>query len=962
MDTMYLLLILGIAFYLYLRLSARIEKCEQLIKQLRPEPSPVINQQPPPPPDFPETVEEKPKDFVLDFLESIPKESTSRESKLQESAKTAQISTQPPKRDTPSFSLQIPSFIKENWMGVFGSIAVVIGAVCFGLNSEIMQRPEARVTLMIAFSLLFFGISFKLKERPEWALLCGWLKSIAGTVILFSTMGAGGIEGLKFIHTPLYALGFLCVGIVTNVALASITPNQGVASLHVILSVVAFCFAPQAFILLPLGAIVAVIGLANAYRAKWDLHLLLIVIAFACQNCYWTSQLETQLLPWMHGFAIAASLAVGLAAGLIHYTKKYQSPEFEPIPFFAHIINWGLLTWNLWLHSFFSWTPLVLSCLAIAGFLLAKIAKRKQIRWLYLTDTLIAQGVALAAIITLSTYSMNRLDIGLLAVVETILFCLIAQFEKEKFLLQIGYLLQLIATIMLLCACNHMKSFHELQLAADVYLRMGIAMALSWGFFFYNRWKKLPIDDLRFIFDHEQNPKHPLSLGSILGTFFLLSIYFHGLHTVTLQLFTFAVIVAMSYWRKLNEDASSNVSLAMVLIAVYATNLIQLLSLSFAQTTPSILSHANFLGIVLLNLFLIAGRLLDFKMWHKNFYALAIYALGIQVGLLTYVYTKEISLLIPGMAYLAYSLFALEAGQRLPKFLRELKIEEKVIQIGLAFLVAFISRFLTVHLQVSPIWHGISLQWATEALALCALLYWLAFSPKNSAYSELTRSFLDLLVEASLGFLTFCIVLEMPEAARPLIWAILAIGLLLGSLSYNWPSRLYAYSWLYFIASIAHMAFVTSTLTMPSLFLLERYHFLTFFAIALQIVYAYLVYGKLSEVRFPLINRFYSLSVLLPVFVGIGLLFAFNFEKTLLTLLWVGLIGAYLAAGLLIKSKISIQIGMIALLLCSARLIIFDLVQSDLSVRALVFVGVGGLMLGISALYKKYKYRIMVHE
>ena len=113
----------------------------------------------------------------------------------------------------------------------------------------------------------------------------------------FATIGAGGIEGLQFIHSPLYALGFLCLGIGVNVLLASLTPSQGVASLHVILSIVAFCVAPQALILLPMGALVAIIGLINAYQSRWDLRLLLIVIAFACQNFYWSFRLESELSP-----------------------------------------------------------------------------------------------------------------------------------------------------------------------------------------------------------------------------------------------------------------------------------------------------------------------------------------------------------------------------------------------------------------------------------------------------------------------------------------------------------------------------------------------------------------------------------------------------------------------------------------------------------------------------------------
>jgi uncharacterized membrane protein len=120
--------------------------------------------------------------------------------------------------------------------------------------------------------------------------------------------------------------------------------------------------------------------------------------------------------------------------------------------------------------------------------------------------------------------------------------------------------------------------------------------------------------------------------------------------------------------------------------------------------------------------------------------------------------------------------------------------------------------------------------------------------------------------------------------------------------------------------------------------------------------------GKKLKALITSIYHLSPLTIILPVFLGVALLFAFNFEKAILTLLWVGLSCIYLCAGLLVKSQRSIQIAMLALLFCSIRLIAFDLMQSDLAIRALVFIGVGALMLGISFLYKKYKYRIEDHE
>ncbi|MCB1213327.1 MAG: hypothetical protein KDK40_03420, partial [Chlamydiia bacterium] len=291
-------------------------------------------------------------------------------------------------------SFEIPKVIKENWMGVFGSIALVIGAVFFGLTAEIMQHAEIRVGVMMAISFLLLGISQKLKNHCDWRALCGWLKSIAGAVILFATLGAGGIEGLQFIYTPIYALLFLCFGIAINIVLAMTTASQGTASLHVILSIIAFCLVPQAPILLPIGALVAGVGLTAAYRAKWDLHLLLIVIAFGVQNTVWTYSFSTALLPWMHYLAVGCSLVVGSIAASVHYSKKYHSPKFEVLPLTAHITNWGVLIWNIWMHAqFIKWMPLVLAAIAAAGFVLARVAKKKNIDWLFYTDTLLSQLV-----------------------------------------------------------------------------------------------------------------------------------------------------------------------------------------------------------------------------------------------------------------------------------------------------------------------------------------------------------------------------------------------------------------------------------------------------------------------------------------------------------------------------------------------------------------------------------------
>lgn len=961
----FLLICMFILACFYFRLSSRITKCEQLLDQLKPTPSndqltkrhPIA---PPPQPISPKIPETKTE-------ECLPKTPI----------KTATIpKTYDKDRIEPKKSFRIPNFIKENWMGVFGSIVLVMGAVFFGLTAKIMQHPQSRVAVMLTFCLLLFGISRRLKKNLQWTLLRGWLQSIASTVILFVTIGAGGIKGLQFIHSPSFALGFLCIGIATNILLASITPSQIVASLHVVLSIIAFCTAPQALILLPMGALVAIIGLINAYRAKWDVHLLFIVIAFAFQNYYFSFKLKDELLPWMHSLAIMCSLTVGLMAGLIHYSKKYKSPKLELSPFIAHISNWSLLTFNICLHAeFFRGVPLVLGSIASAGFILARVAQKKGIVWLFHTDTLFSQLLALTAIISCYNFSLNAYDIGLLALIVTMVFSVIFQFQKEFFLVRIGNFSQgIISFITLLLTLSSIQTF-SLVPHFTLCLRLGVGITLCWGYYLFSSWKKFVIDDYRFICFGKKEPKKPLSLSVLFGNLFFIALYACGFRYPIIQFLTFIIVLMISLRRKFKEDPSSNLSMIVALILVHTLNWIQLFILSFQAKPPSILSNYNFLGLLFLDLLLLIGNFLEFKRWKKNYTSLLIYALGIQVMLLVYVFTKQISALIPGLVFLGFSLFTLEAARVFPKFLKchaaiKLKVEESMIHVGLAALIGFLYQFITVHLQIDPIWHRISLRWLTEVLGLSAILYWIIFYPKNPNYLPLTRFMFKRLIETCLGFLTLCIFTEVPETFRPFLWILISMGLLLGTFYFNWTMRLYGYCWFYFIASIVHLAFVTSSLTMPRLFFIEKYYLLTGITIALQFFYTYLVHRKKDIIKqraksIPFILNLYhfsNLTFLLPVFLGVALLFAFNFEKTLLTLLWVGLICVYLSVGLLIKSRRSIQIGMASLLLCSGRLIIFDLVQTDLSTRALVFIGVGSLMLGVSALYKKYKHRITAHD
>lgn len=954
---MELVLIVILTFFL-IRLSNRINTCELALKKLKKQ---QLGEPLPKPPASPRECANEKEEIPPQWPQYTPQttlsfaESSEINSKVQ--PQTAPF-IRKPRPPSPLFLT-----LRDNWMGIFGSLALIMGAVFFGLTSKIMQLPQARVALLFAGSFLFFWFSRVIKKNQQLVLPSGWLRSIGGAIILFATVGAGGIPGLQFIHNPIYALAFLCLGIGINLTLAFTTTLQTVASLHVILSLLAFCIVPQELLILPLGALVAVIGLLASWRSKWDMHLLFIIIAYACFNTVWS--LSASYVSYGHDLAIGCSTVVALLAAAIHYSKKYAQPQFEPLPLCAHLSNWILFIWNISYHVHWTKvTPFILSIIALAGFIMAYQAKKRGIQWLYRTDTILAQLLALSAIASLYIYTFKMSDLGILLLIESIAFCAACRFQKEQFLLRVGYGLQSV-----ICFLSLTIFFMEIGSTQNnmINLRIAFMAVLCWSFFEYLvSKKKWPIDDPSFIFSGDKVILKPVSLTALFGMACFMTMVLVSWRSPLTQVVTLIGMGFMAYRRKHQEDQTKNITQMGYLVFLHLISFGGFL-LSLLVPSARILTYLwlNMTCLAILDAWLIFNDMLNFKLWQKNITASIVYALGLLLGGLAYLLTKEISLLIPGILFLGLSLIFLETGRFAPK---ALCLSKSMTETGLALLVGFLIRFVMVHLQIDPIWHGVSIRWITEAFGLISLFYWIKYFPE-----DIFKNKGSFLIETSLAYLTLCVFIEFPDSFRPVIWAAGAISLLLGVRKVKWPKRLLAYSWIYFVASIVHVACVTGTLTMPSLFFLERYYLPVMLSVICQFTYVFLIYqnhGKIEALGqdywpssfITLLCRQRDFTILLPVFLGIACLFLFNFEKTILTILWNGLTCLYLCVGLLIKSKRTIQIAMAAIVLCALRLMIFDLRQADPALRALIFIGVGILMLGISMLYKKFKHRIEAQD
>jgi hypothetical protein len=340
----------------------------------------------------------------------------------------------------------------ENWTGILGSIIMVMGVGFLGGYTALKVEPVYRFVMLVGASAVLLGLFFFLNARAKWLRLALWLRSSAGAIFLFACLGSGGIEELKWIENPLYALALLCLGIAVNLYLGYIGGSQVFASLHVTLSLAALSAAPAASLTLTVAAVVSLFGIALTYREKWQYHLILTISLFFGYHFYWYLRIgSADMTRPQHLIGIITVVAVSLLAILVHYRSLYKTEGFERLPFFIHFVTWVYFGIGLYVHSMGSiWKPLIIAAGSAAAFMLARRAKRIGIPWLYVTDTLMAQAIALAAFFSLYRLDVQFIFVAGLMFVETLVFLVVMIKSKEELLIKIGTVIKLLLGLMLL--------------------------------------------------------------------------------------------------------------------------------------------------------------------------------------------------------------------------------------------------------------------------------------------------------------------------------------------------------------------------------------------------------------------------------------------------------------------------------------------------------------------------------
>lgn len=328
----------------------------------------------------------------------------------------------------------------ENWTGILGSVILVVGMGFMGVYTALKVVPVYRFIMLLSVSALLMGIFTFLKGKAKWLKLALWLRSSAGAIFLFACLGAGGLKGLQWIENPLYGLMVLCAGVAVNLYLGWIGGKEVFGSLHVLLSLAALAVAPANTLILIVAAVVTLFGIGLTYRERWEYHLLLSISLFFAYHLYWYSRIGAgEITRSQNIVGIITVVLVSVLAILVHYRALYKTAEFDRLPFFVHFINWVYFGIGLYFHSMGSvFKPAVIACGAAGAFWLARRARKIGIQWLYITDTLMGQVIALVAFFSLYQLEVEPLFIVAMMLAETLVYLVVMLKAGERLLSAVG--------------------------------------------------------------------------------------------------------------------------------------------------------------------------------------------------------------------------------------------------------------------------------------------------------------------------------------------------------------------------------------------------------------------------------------------------------------------------------------------------------------------------------------------
>ncbi|OHD62777.1 MAG: hypothetical protein A2176_14870 [Spirochaetes bacterium RBG_13_51_14] len=863
----------------------------------------------------------------------------------------------------------------ENWTGIVGAIIMVLGVTFLAIYAALRLSPLNRFIMMIVISLVLLGIHLYLRKKKGWLQISSIIRSAAGAIILFACLGAGGIPGLMWIYDQSIALSLLVFGIALNVVLGFIGPSQIFGSFHVAISLAALAVAPRTPVTLGIAGIVALFGIIMSYRSHWEYHLIVTLAGFFSYHLYWYFSITPEInlshwaAPRITGLATIA--LVGMAACIVHYRKTYSARLFKFLPFLVHLMNWFFMGIGFICYTTGSkWNAIVLAAAGLAAFVLSRRAKSLAIRWLQVTDTLVAEALMIIAVCTLGRWDADAFLITGVLHLEVFVFLMVMMIEKDMLLRRIGVILHYLSLAVFVIAALTFLDYNDQFTQVRNPIMLAVMITLETLFHIYSlQHASDRIDIINLL--KKDDATLDLSVGGIFSAVvaFVMFVYLYR-YAWSGYVMT-ALCIGFLMLRQKIQSAGLWAGLFLLVGGIHALSWYHL-----GEDLTGKIAESAIYGAPLFLITLAAAKLSWFDYWKKHVARPSIYLFTLHFIIYVYFVTNPISPFIPGVVWIAASLIYLELSIRIKNRTSGgnktgAEIARFLLQGGYALILIFLGRHIMVHLQSELFIGLIKVRLLIEIFAILVLLYWATASVPKTGISEKIWRIHPLAWEILLVFVIMTIALEVPGAWHPPVWMILALVLFIAGLVWEAHlSRFRFYSILIYWTTAFYVAFISSSTVTPSSRLADQPWIAGLAAQLLMLAYTILFYKRrgLENVAYPwqvgvfrrlivAIHRRHNIWIFYPLFISLALFLFWSFDRSILTLLWVAEAFGIFILSLVLRENHFRYISMGGLAVLVIRIIVYDLSQTGTLTRALVLIGSGGIMLLINILYTKYRDR-----
>lgn len=864
----------------------------------------------------------------------------------------------------------------DNWTGILGSVIMVMGIAFLSIYAALKMAPFYRFLMLNGFAAALFTIYLMLRARSKWLKLAIWLRSSGCAVFLFACLGAGGIPGLQWIDNPLQGLALLLVGVTVNLVTGALSGSQFFASFHAVLSLAALAIAPQSPLTLGIAVAVSLLQVLLTYRDRWEYHLLITITSFLAYHLYWIYEMEILTVSPMplklRLTGIAATAVIGVATAFVHYREVYGSRDFDRLPFIVHLFNWFYMGVCFFLYSTGSkWNTVLLMVAGLAAFALSRRAKKLEMRWLFTSDTLIAQSLALLAVYTLQRWQFTGILITSILMLEVLVFLAVMLMEEEKILQRVGVLLYHLAGVAIVISALAVSSSRKLsQLPPDMFTLV-IALAVYTAFHIYLVRRKGEAFDAFGSYGKSEPPGDFSISGFLVG---LLGLALFGLvYNFPWAPYAAVAVTAALLWLRYREQLRG-LEIGILFMAPF------IYMLAGRHMNLHLKNNVNeifFYGLPFLLIPIIGGltsytRRLGRHHWFYWIYLFSVYLTVYSLYLLT-----PTSTLLPGVLWLLLAAAYFQGALFLSRHFGETLTKKGephrfLLHWGYIFIGLFIIRHMGVHLQSGLHAAGISARLLLELAAVVLFIYWGAREkPAADTHYKSWRLLHPLMSEAAIFFTIMMITQEVGKAWRPAAWVLCAyLLLMLGKGLDKRFSRLRFYTLFFHWAAALQIAFV-STADAPSIrFLSHQAWFGGLIALLLQMGFVAMFYwnAALETVELPEpvsflkgwvkgIHRSRNVWIYYPFFLATAVYLIRTFDSSLLTLLLVVEAFVVFTLSIVLRENHFRYAALLGLAGCLFRLMVYDLARSGTFTRALVFLGVGVIMILMNSLYNKYRTR-----